>query len=578
MNTKFDVIVIGGGHAGIEAAWTAAHLGSQTLLITLNIDKIGEASCNPAIGGIGKSHIVFEVSALGGLMPKICTQSYLQARMLNTKKGPAVQGLRIQIDKKVYVRNAIKFLKNCPNLTLLEGEGQELIIDGNSVHGIFVNGIAYYAPAIILTTGTFLNGIIHIGEQHHSGGRYNEPAVTKLTGSLKKLNLTMDRLKTGTPARIMKDSIDFSKMQPQGSDALDYLFEYAPHKVIHKHDCFLTRTNEKTHEIIARNAHLSAIHVGNIKGKPPRYCPSIEDKIVRFAQKTSHHIFIEPESLEIPEMYPNGISTSLPAEVQEAFIHTISGLEEAVLARCGYAIEYDFVYPNQLNHTLEVKNVSGLFLAGQINGTTGYEEAAGQGLVAGINAHLKTHGKEPFILDRQESYIGVMIDDLVTMSIDEPYRMFTSRAERRIILRQDNTFLRLMDKGYQLGLIDAETYRDFCNEKKRIYAVLENKASEENLTSREKLIIEAERKYAPYIEREKREVVKAKKYQELIIPAQFQFKNLPGLSIELQQKLATYKPQDIGQASRIPGMTPAAISLLIWKIQEFEQIANRNKK
>jgi len=571
MNNKFDVIVVGGGHAGIEAAWAAANMGSKTLLVTLQIDKIGQASCNPAIGGIGKGHIVFEVSALGGLMPKICTKSYLQARMLNTRKGPAVQGLRIQIDKELYKKHALQLLKLCAHLTILEGEGLDILIEDNTVQGLNINSMHYYAPALIVTTGTFLGGIIHIGEKQHLGGRYNEPAVNKLSECLKNLNLEMDRLKTGTPARLQKNSIDYSKMERQGSDKLDYLFEFQPHKVVHKHDCFITRTNEKTHAIIAQNAHRSAIHIGNIKGKPPRYCPSIEDKIVRFAHKTSHHIFIEPESLELNEMYPNGISTSLPINAQEAFVRTIAGLENAVITKPGYAIEYDFVYPHQLHHTLELKKISGLFLAGQINGTTGYEEAAGQGLIAGINAHNKVHSKEPFILDRQESYIGVMIDDLVTMSIDEPYRMFTSRAERRIILRQDNAFLRLMDKGYELGLVNHDTYHDFLNEKKNIYAVLGNKLSEETLSSRSKLIVAAERKYAPYIDREKREIAKAQKYQALIIPATFQFKDLPGLSIELQQKLDRYKPVNIAQASRIPGMTPAAISLLIWKIQEFEQ-------
>ena len=295
MNNKFDVIVVGGGHAGIEAAWSAANLGSKTLLVTLNQNNIGQASCNPAIGGIGKSHIVFEVSALGGLMPKICTQSYLQARMLNTRKGQAVQGLRIQIDKDLYVHHARTFLQNCPNLTILSGEGEELLIENNTIKGILINGNEYLSPTVIITSGTFLNGVIHIGEKHYPGGRHCEQAVAKLAESLKQLNLVMDRLKTGTPARIQKDSIDYNKMQAQGSDELGYLFEFYPHKVIHKHDCFITHTNEKTHEIIAKNAHRSAIHVGNIKGKPPRYCPSIEDKIVRFAQKTSHHIFIEPK-------------------------------------------------------------------------------------------------------------------------------------------------------------------------------------------------------------------------------------------------------------------------------------------
>jgi len=565
LHTKFDVIVVGGGHAGIEAAWSAARMGSKTLLVTLRLDKIGQMSCNPAIGGIGKSHIVFEISALGGLMPKLCTKTYLQARMLNTRKGPAVHGLRLQIDKEHYKHVAREYLQTIPTLTLLEGEAEQVLITDNRVHGSIINGVEYQAPCVILTTGTFLDGQIHIGEKHHPGGRHDEPAVKKMSDFLKSLNLQMDRLKTGTPARIKKDSIDYSKMKPQGSDPLEFLYEFYPHQVTHKHDCFITYTNERTHAIIAKNAHRSAIHMGNIKGKPPRYCPSIEDKIVRFAHKTSHHIFIEPESLLIDEMYPNGISTSLPAEVQEEFIRTIVGLEDAKIAKYAYAIEYDFVYPNQLHHWLELKNYSGLFLAGQINGTTGYEEAAGQGTIAGINAHLKAHGQEPFILDRQESYIGIMIDDLVTMNIDEPYRMFTSRAEHRIILRQDNTFLRLMDKGYQLGLIEQELYHDFLREKEAIYAVL-NKHEERELGARARLIVEAEQKYAPYIEREQREIAKAQKYRDLTIPVTFVYKELPGLSIELQQKLERIKPATIDQAARIPGMTPAAISLLIWKI------------
>jgi len=570
MHTKYDVIVVGGGHAGIEAAWTAARMGSRVLLATLQQNKIGEMSCNPAIGGIGKGHIVFEIEALGGLMPKLCTKTYLQARMLNTSKGPAVHGLRLQIDKEQYKHAAREYLASVKTLTILEGEAERILIEDNQTQGVIINGIEYFAPSVILTTGTFLDGIIHIGENHYSGGRREEPTAKKLSDSLKNLNLRMDRLKTGTPARIQKNSINFSKMQSQGSDKLEFLYEFYPHQVTHKHNCFITHTNENTHAIIAQNAHRSAIHVGNIKGKPPRYCPSIEDKIVRFAHKNSHHIFIEPESLQLEEMYPNGISTSLPAEVQQAFIRTIVGLEDAQITKYGYAIEYDFVYPNQLTHALELKKYSGLFLAGQINGTTGYEEAAGQGLIAGINAHLKIHNQETFTLDRTESYIGIMIDDLVTMSIDEPYRMFTSRAEHRIVLRQDNTFLRLMDKGYQLGLIEAEKYHDFLKEKEGIHAVLVN-GENRILGARAQITIQAEQKYAPYIEREQREIDKMRKYHELTIPASFVYHQLPGLSIELQQKLVHYKPENIAQVSRIPGMTPAAISLLIWKINAHSQ-------
>ncbi len=571
-NTSFDVIVVGGGHAGIEAAWTAAGMGSRTLLVTLNIEKIGHMSCNPAIGGIGKGHIVFELGALGGLMPTLCTHTYLQARMLNTRKGPAVQGLRLQIDKETYKTTARKFLYARKNLEIVAGEGQTVLLDGNRVVGLRINGTDYATRCVVLTTGTFLNGIIHIGEKHHPGGRSDEPAVSDLSVFLKNIGLHMDRLKTGTPARLQKDTIDFSAMEAQKSDPLEFLYEYMPHHVAHKHDCFITHTNEQTHKIIAHNAHRSAIHVGNIKGKPPRYCPSIEDKIVRFADKKSHHVFIEPESLLINEMYPNGISTSLPAEVQEAFIRTIPGLHDVVIAKYGYAIEYDFVYPDQLKHTLELKIVDGLFLAGQINGTTGYEEAAGQGLIAGINAHNKAHALPAFTLQRHESYIGIMIDDLVTMSIDEPYRMFTSRAEHRISLRQDNAFLRLMNKGYELGLIEQKIYDDFVREKAHIHACLEKKLSIHELHARAQLTVQAEQKYAPYLEREQKEIAKAQKYQELIFPADFSFAHMPGLSVELQQKLVRYKPQNIAQASRIPGMTPAAISLLIWKIQEhFER-------
>lgn len=566
--TNFDVIVIGGGHAGIEAAWTATRMGSKTLLASLKTDKIGHMSCNPAIGGIGKGHIVFEISALGGLMPTLCTHTYLQARMLNTRKGAAVHGLRLQIDKEQYKAVAQKFLHESPNLTVLEGEGQTVLLDGDRVAGVRINGTNFTAKSVVITTGTFLNGEIHVGEQHHPGGRIGEQAVSDLSSFLKGLGLEMDRLKTGTPARLVRDTIDYTQMEPQGSDPLKFLYEFKPHHVQHKHDCFITHTNETTHKIIAQNAHRSAIHVGNIKGKPPRYCPSIEDKIVRFADKTSHHIFIEPESLRLNEMYPNGISTSLPAEVQLKFIRTIKGLQEVEIARFGYAIEYDFVYPHQLQHTLELKKVSGLFLAGQINGTTGYEEAAGQGLVAGINAHLKAHNLPSFTLDRNESYIGIMIDDLVSMGIDEPYRMFTSRAEHRICLRQDNTFLRLMDKGYNLGLIEKDLYQDFLREKEAIAQTLSGTQTLHELSTRAQLTVQAERTYAPYIAREKKEIEKAHKYQELVIPAQFSYVGLPGLSVELQQKLTQHKPHTIAHASRIPGMTPAAISLLIWKVSE----------
>ncbi|MFC1843099.1 tRNA uridine-5-carboxymethylaminomethyl(34) synthesis enzyme MnmG, partial [Candidatus Dependentiae bacterium] len=475
----FDVIVVGGGHAGIEAAHSAAKMGSNTLLITLEIEKIGLMSCNPAIGGVGKGHIVYEISALGGLMPKLCSKTYLQARMLNTKKGPAVQGLRLQIDKYAYNKLSCKILKNTPNLTLFEGMAQELLLDeNNKITGIKTDcENIFKASCVILTTGTFLNGVIHIGKENHKAGRIGEQSVAKLTNSLTNAGLKVGRLKTGTPPRLLKSSIDWSKMQKQKAADLHYLFELTPHPVKNTHHCYITRTTAQTHEIIRENLKLSAMYSGNITGIGPRYCPSIEDKIARFPDKTGHTIFVEPEGdhpngANSDEIYPNGISTSLPYEIQEKYIASIPGFENAVITKAGYAIEYDFVYPEQLKHTLETKAVNGLFLAGQINGTTGYEEAAAQGLIAGINAHLKTTNQKPFILEREESYIGVMIDDLVTMGVDEPYRMFTSRAERRLLLRQDNVFLRLTDKGYKLGLINPELYKKFEKERQELAQAL----------------------------------------------------------------------------------------------------------
>ena len=411
MNTyayDFDVIVVGGGHAGIEAAYAAARMGSRTLMITLHLDRIGLMPCNPAVGGIGKGHIVFEISALGGLMPKLCTQTYLQARMLNTRKGPAVQGLRLQIDKHAYNKLSKQMLEHTENLTLIMGMVDEIILDEErQVRGIKTReGDTYHCPTVILTTGTFLNGLIHVGQTNYAAGRQGEESVANLSAFLSKIGLKMCRLKTGTPPRLLKTSLDFSRMEFQGSDDLEYLFEFSPHKVEHKMGCYITHTNQQTHDLIKKNFHLSPIFTGHIKGTPPRYCPSIEDKISRFADKTSHHVFVEPESASSEEMYPNGLSTSLPFNIQKLFIRTIAGFEDAVCTRPGYAVEYDCVLPDQLSHTLQVKSVPGLFLAGQINGTTGYEEAAGQGIIAGINAALKTQNKPPFVMNRTEGYIG----------------------------------------------------------------------------------------------------------------------------------------------------------------------------
>lgn len=596
MNAKiydFDVVVIGGGHAGIEAAHAAAKLGSKTLLITLDPNKIGLMPCNPAIGGVGKGHIVYDISALGGLMPRLCSKTYLQARMLNTKKGSAVQGLRLQIDKFAYSKLSQEELKKMPTLTIHSGTAQDIILDETgAVCAITTDTKTFTTRTVILTTGTFLNGICHIGEKNFSAGRRDEKAVTGLSQFLKKAGLRLGRLKTGTPPRLLKESLDFSKMEYQEPDNLHYLFEFYPIKVQSSHACYITHTNEKTHAVIKDNLHRSAMYSGNISGVGPRYCPSIEDKISRFAGKASHHVFVEPEGADSDEIYPNGISTSLPLEIQEQYIRTIAGFENAIITKAGYAVEYDFVYPNQLHSTLEVITIPGLFLAGQINGTTGYEEAAGQGIIAGINAHQKAMCKPPFILDRTESYIGVMIDDLVSMSVDEPYRMFTSRAERRLLLRQDNSFLRLTEKAYALGMIDQQLYDDFMTEKISVEKALEELHNKKNstdllrlfgqddcdkrkildyisipLSERALQIVHSEIRYEPYITREKQEIKKTEFFKDLVIPAQFNYFDMPGLSKELQQKLTKHKPQSIAHAALIPGMTPAAISLLVFRVR-----------
>jgi tRNA uridine 5-carboxymethylaminomethyl modification enzyme len=594
---NFDVIVIGGGHAGIEAAYAAARLGSKTALITLDLKKIGTMPCNPAIGGIGKGHIVFEISAFGGLMPKLCSKTHLQARMLNTKKGPAVHGLRLQIDKEQYSQLSQEVLANTPNLTLITGSVQDIVSENDQITGVrTAHGQLYYAPTVIITTGTFLNGRTFTGAERKDAGRRGEQAVSGLSENIAKFNLKLGRLKTGTPPRLSRSSIDFSKLKYQEPDNLRYLFEFDPCPVSNTHPCYITATNDQSHAIIRDNLPLAPVSNGEITGASPRYCPSIEAKIKQFPDKESHLIFVEPESASTDDVYPNGISTCMPLEIQEKFIRSIVGFENAVITKAGYAVEYDYVEPTQLTHTLEAKTVCGLFLAGQINGTTGYEEAAGQGLIAGINAHLKAHKKAPFIFDRNDGYIGIMIDDLVTLGVTEPYRMFTSRAERRLTLRQDNVFYRLADMSFNLGLIDQEMYQKIKEEKKIIdetiallrngknnQALLALLAKDENnidklheltnhkLNDRAILALWAEIRYEPYLIREYREIEKAKKYQDLRIPEPFEYKDMPGLSKELQEKLVQFKPSTIAQATLIQGMTPAAIALLIFKVHEYNK-------
>lgn len=598
LQNYFDVIVVGGGHAGLEAAHAAARMGSKTALVTLDKNKIGLAPCNPSVGGVGKGHIVFEISALDGLMPKICSTTYLQARMLNTKKGPAVQGLRLQIDKEAYAARASQIMQQTPNITIIEAMVDHVISEempgkqempSKSVRGIkTADGTIYHANQVVITTGTFLNGLIHIGDVSFAAGRRDEKAAVKLSDYLSKLNLRMGRLKTGTPPRLDPATIDFTKLERQEVEPLTHLFEFDAQDVASSHDCFIAHTNEKTHKIIFDNLHKSAMYSGNIKGIGPRYCPSIEDKISRFADKTSHHIFVEPETAAFVEVYPSGISTSLPESVQKDFIQSIVGFENAVITKPGYAVEYDFVHPDQLKHSLELKSIEGLFLAGQINGTTGYEEAAGQGIIAGINAHQKAIGKEPFILDRNESYIGVMIDDLVTMGVDEPYRMFTSRAERRLILRQDNAFTRLTPRGYEIGCVSQELYDKFLAEKNDLDAAIADldsryknpelvQAAEQELpvqeiietllgykvSSRNALSIFAHMKYREYIKREEREVAKVQQYRDLKLPAMETIMNISGLSTEIKQKIKRYAPATVADAALIAGITPAAISLLV---------------
>jgi tRNA uridine 5-carboxymethylaminomethyl modification enzyme len=618
----FDVIVIGGGHAGTEAALAAARMGARTLLLTQSIETLGQMSCNPAIGGIGKGHLVREIDALGGVMARATDRAGIQFRTLNASKGPAVRATRAQADRQLYKQAIRTVLENQPNLTLFQQEAGDLLVEGQTVHGVVtVTGITFEAPSVVLTVGTFLGGRIHVGLDNYQGGRAGDPPSNRLAVRLRELALRVGRLKTGTPPRIDGRSLDFSVMMAQPGDTPTPVFSFLGRDTEHpvQANCFITSTNERTHEIIRAATDRSPMFTGRIEGVGPRYCPSVEDKVVRFADKTSHQIFVEPEGLTTNEVYPNGISTSLPFDVQYEFVRTIRGFENAHLTRPGYAIEYDFFDPRDLKPSLETRTLEGLFFAGQINGTTGYEEAAAQGLVAGINATLRCKGREAWLPKRSEAYVGVLIDDLVTRGTREPYRMFTSRAEHRLLLREDNADLRLTPLGREFGLVDDERWRLFEDKRRlsddeferlnatrvkpadvpqewtnrvlggggaplsRDYSAFElllrpevNYSDlleiigapnwpevDDRVPSQVRAQIEVRAKYAGYIERQQDEIDRQQRNEDTRLPEDLDYLQVAGLSHEVRQKLAEARPATVGQASRMPGLTPAAISILL---------------